>query len=298
MSTDGSVPYLKKNFKWVKVVENDDIIYPAANNLGVENSKGKYIAFLNNDTEVDPNWLKELVKVMEKHPKVAACTCKVKLFSNRSLINSAGMGCDIYGFAFSRGLIYRGNLEKDVGQYDKIEEVFATYSAAMIIKKDVFKKIGGFNEDFGFHYEEIDLCWRARLSGYKILHVPTAIVYHKMGGTKTSYTKKSRYYIEKNRLRTMLQNYSSFTLVRTLPIYFLLKLSEVFLYLIFLKSEIATDILNGILSNITKLPRIIKDRVRTQNIRKISDKEIIKYMKKYSVELDMFMKGQGKYLLR
>jgi GT2 family glycosyltransferase len=297
-STDGSVEYVKKRFKWVKVVKNDSIIYPEANNIGVENSRGEYIIFLNNDTEVDENWLKELINVVRKHPSVAVCTCKVKLFSDRSLLNSAGMESDIYGFVFNRGLICRGNFEIDRGQYDKVEEVFAAYSAAMIVRRDVFNKVGGFNSDFGFHYEEIDFCWRVRLAGYKVLYVPRALVYHKMGGAKTTYTMRHKYFIEKNRLRTMIQNYSLFMLLRTLPVHFLLKSSEFLLHLFYGKFNVAWEILTGIFSLIKKLPRIIKDRQKVQKIRKVSDGEIIKYMKKYSMELDMLLKGYGKYVLR
>ena len=296
-STDGSVEYVKKKFKWVKVIENESIIYPEGNNIGVKNSRGKYIVFLNNDTEVDKYWLKELVDVIEKHPDVAACTCKVKLFSNKSLLNSAGMECDIYGFSFSRGLICRGNLEKDKGQYDNIEEVFAAYSAAMTIRKNVFEKIDGFNTDFGFHYEEIDLSWRVRLAGYNILYVPKAVVYHKMGGAKTIYTAKTKYFIEKNRLRTMLQNYSLSMLLKILPFYSILKLSEFLLYILFRKLNYSLELATGIFNNIKKLPRILIDRKNVQKIRKVRDNEIVKYMKKYSVELSMFSDGYGKEIL-
>lgn len=296
-STDDSVGYIKKRFNWVKVIENKSIIYPEANNIGAKNSKGKYIVFLNNDTEVDKNWLKELLSVIERRPNVAACTCKVKLFSNRSLLNSAGMGCDIFGFAFNRGLTCRGNFEEDKGQYDKIEEVFATYSAAMIIKRDVFEKIGCFNTDFGFHYEEIDLSWRARLAGYKILYMPKAVVYHKTSGTKTSYTVRNKYFIERNRLRTMIQNYSLTMLLQILPFYFILKSLEFLLYIISGKFNVSLQLSLGILNTLKKTPRILIERNRVQKIRKVKDDEIVKHMKRYSVELSMFLKGYGKYVL-
>ena len=296
-STDGSVEYIRKKFKWVKIVENDNIIYPEANNIGVKNSRGKYIVFLNNDTEVDKDWLKELVYVIERHPKVAACTCKVKLFSNRSLLNSTGMGCDIYGFAFNRGLICRDNFEVDREQYNKVEEVFATYSAAMIIRRDVFEEISGFNTDFGFHYEEIDLSWRARLAGYKILYVPKALVYHKMGGAKTTYTVRNKYFIEKNRLRTLIQNYSLTMLLKILPFYFILKSLEFLLYIIFRKFSSSLELALGVFDTIKKLPRILRERKHVQKLRKIKDNEIVKHMKQYSIELSMFLKGYGKFIL-
>jgi len=298
-STDGSVELIKRNFKWAKLIENKENVGPVrARNKGIRASGGKLIAFLDSDTEVRKNWLSDLVKVIESDDKIGACACKVMLFSNKNLINSAGMGCDKYGFAFSRGLICRGNFEKDRGQYDKLEEVFSAYTAAMLVRKDVLSEVNLLNQNLEMYYEDVELSWKIRLAGYKIVYVPTSVVFHKMSVIKTPFTTKVKYYTERNRLTTMLQNYSLPMLMDILPLYSFLKLSEFLLYLAFGKFESAWKLLSGIFSNIKELPRILKDRRAVQKkIRKVSDKEITKYMKNYSVEWDMFMRGYGKYVL-
>lgn len=297
-STDKSISLVKRSFRWVKLVENKKNIGQVKGRIiGVQRSKGKYIAFLDNDTEVTPNWLSELVKAMESDSSIAGCTSKVLLYSNKQLINSAGMGCDVYGFAFSRGIICRSNFEEDAGQYDNREEVFGTYGASMLIRKDVLEKVG-INPDLAMYYDDVDLSWRIRLAGYRIMYIPTSIVFHKMGGTKTRFTKKIKYYTERNRLSVMIQNYGLPMLMRVIPFYSLLKLSEFLLYLFFRKFDYAYGLAKGILSVAWSLPRIISERNHVQKkIRKVGDERIIERMEKHSIELSLFLKGYGRFVL-
>jgi hypothetical protein len=297
-STDESVDLIKNNFGWVKLLENEKNLGPIkGRNIGASIARGELIVFLDNDTEVDSKWLSDLVKVMVKNKSIGICACKVKFFSNRDLINSAGMGCDIYGFAFSRGLICRGNYEKDEGQYDKEEEVFAGYAAAMMIRKDVLDEVNYLNSDFGMYYEEIDLSWKVRIAGYKVVYSPKSIVYHKMTGPKSSFTRKIKYYTEMNRLRTVIQNYSLSMLFKIIPIYSFLKLSEFLIYIIYRKFDDAIGVASGIFGFFKKFPKVLLDRIVVQKLRKVNDDEIIKYMEKHSIELSMFLKGYGKYVL-
>lgn len=301
-SSDGSVDLVRKKFKWTKIIANDENLgFAEGNNIGYENSRGKYIVLLNNDTSVDPMWLSEMVKILEKDKKIGACACKVKLFYNRDLLNSAGIELDIYGFAFSRGLPSRNNYEKDTGQYDKLEEVFSAYGAAMMVRRSVIEEVGLFNPDYKMWFEEVDFCWRLRLAGYKIFYTPKAVVYHKLFSTRkiAVFSKNQKLFLERNRLRAMLQNYSLETLIKVLPFYFLLKSSEFLLYLIFRKSGDAQAILNSFLSNLKKLSSIIRERNYVQKeIRKVPDKDVMKYMKRNSVELSLFLKGHGKNVLK
>lgn len=301
-SSDSSVDFVRRMFKWVKIVANkENLGFTEGNNIGYENSKGKYVVLLNNDTAVDPMWVSEMVKVLEKDGKIGACACKVNLFSNRNLFNSAGIELDIYGFALSRGLPSRNNYEKDAGQYDKIEEVFSSYGAAMMIRRSAIQEVGLFNPDYKMWFEEIDFCWRLRLAGYKVFYTPKAVVYHKLFSTRKTavFSKNQKFFLERNRLRTMIQNYSLEMLVKILPFYTLLKLSELSLYLIFRKKDDAVAILNAFFSNLKSLPSIVREREHVQRkIRKIPDSELIKYMKRDSLELSMFLKGHGKNVLR
>ncbi len=298
-STDGSVELVRKKHKHVRLIANDSNLGPIkARNAGIRASKGELVAFLDSDAVVERRWLAEAVKVLADKD-VGACACKVKIFSDKGLINSAGMGCDKYGFAFSRGLICRGNFEKDRGQYDRQEEVFSAYTAAMVSKKSVLEKVGLFNQGLGMYYEDIELSWKIRLAGYKIVYVPSSVAFHKMAPLKTQFTKNVKFYTERNRLWTMLQNYSALRLVSVLPGYFVIKSSEFLLYLLYRKFGDAWGLLAAGLSVIRNMPRIRKDRRFVQNrVRKVPEREAVRLMRNKSMELGMFLKGYGKYVLR
>ena len=293
-SSDDSVEFVKKYHKWVKLIQNkENLGFVGGNNIGIKKAQGKYIVLLNNDTKVEPNWLKELIKPLEENQKIAVTTSKVKLYRNKNLLNSAGIVVDIYGFGLSRGLPAGKKFERDIGQYNKREEIFSGYGAAMAFKKDLIKKIGYFNHDYEMYYEEIDFCWRARLAGYEILYVPSSVVYHKFRGSDSQFSRKMRYYVERNRLRTLLQNYSSLMLLKTIPMYLLLKTMESIFYISTGQFEKSKCLAGGIAYNILNIKKIFKQRKYTQKkIRKVSDKEIIKYMKPYSIELRLFLSGR------
>ncbi len=298
-STDRSVDFVKKNFKWVRIIKNEKNIGPIkSRNRGIKLSRGSLIAFLDNDTVVTPEWLSELVNVIERDEKIGVCACKVKLYSEKGKINSAGMGCDIFGFAFSRGLVARNVYERDVGQYDKEEEIFAAYAAAMLARRDVLKKVGMLNENLGMYYEEVELCWKIRLAGYKIIYVPCSIVYHRMTGAKSKFKPKMKFYTERNRLRTMLQNYSLLSLIWILPIYFILKIFESILYIVFGKFNDGLSMMHGIFDVVVGLPNVLRDRKFVQSIRKSSDSEIIEHMVIGSEEFSRFFRGYGKTVLK
>ena len=179
-STDGSVAIAEKlfsekpNFKVVKLPRN--VGFAQGNNVGIRYCKGKYIVFLNNDTVVDPLWLDKLVEVMEKDESVGVAQSKLLQLNNTPLFDSTGDFIDSYCLSFRRGYG-----EEDHGQYDRIEEVFSARGAAMIVRAYVLREVGAFDPDLFGSCEDIDLCWRVRLRGYKVLYVPQSIVYH-VGG--------------------------------------------------------------------------------------------------------------------
>ncbi|MEM7825409.1 MAG: glycosyltransferase family 2 protein [Candidatus Aenigmatarchaeota archaeon] len=297
-SSDGSVEFVEKKFKWVKVIklkENFGVAF--ASNIGIENAKGKYVVFLNNDISLDPLWLKEMVKVIEKNPEIGACTSKLLLYSNPKLLNAAGIDVDFYGFPACRGLKHRGCYETDKNQY-KIGEVFSGHGASMLIRKDVLEKIGKFNSDYGMHYEDIDVCWKIRLAGYKILYVPSSVVLHKIRGSSSFFSIEGKFFLERNRLRTLLQNYELTTLIRILPFYVFLKSLEVWFYIFFGKPRFSLQIVKSFLYCLINVPKISKDRKFVQRkVRKIKDKHLMKHMKPYSIELSLFLEGAWKAIV-
>jgi GT2 family glycosyltransferase len=284
-STDESlalIEYLFKDESRLIVIRNTkNVGFSEGNNIGIRRARGKYIVFLNNDTEVEPNWLIELIRIMEKDHSIGAAQSKLLKLGSSGIIDSTGDFVDFYGVA-----IQRGEGEKDLGQYENVEEIFSARGACMIVRREVLKKVGLFDPDFYLGYEDIDLCWRIRLAGYKIIYVPKSIVYHKGFGTPSNVRA---YHGAKNRLLLMIKNYSTRNLVFHLPLQLLLMLTSFLLDAFVRKDRISAmrklKVLKWLFLNI---PHVIKKRQFVQSlIRKVSDNELKKTMLQSNLALYM-----------
>ncbi len=145
----------------------------------------EYFLLINSDIEVPAGWLEPLVEWMDSHPDCAACGPKLHSWYDRDSFEYAGAAgglLDRFGYPFCRGRVL-GRVEKDFGQYDAPAEVFWASGACLLVRKDAYSKMGGLDERFFAHMEEIDLCWRLQLEGMKINMVPRSVVYHIGGGT-------------------------------------------------------------------------------------------------------------------
>ncbi|MCM8774439.1 MAG: glycosyltransferase, partial [Candidatus Omnitrophica bacterium] len=197
-STDGSKEYINKHFSSVKVLNNQENNYCKANNLGIKEAKGDYIALLNNDTRVDKNWLRELVKSMMSYERIGCCGGKV-LFPDGK-IQSTGH----YEFPnFYWG--DRGLREIDIGQYEYLEEVKSLSGVAILFRRNCLEEVGFFDEDFVMYLEDVDMFIRCKQHGWKLLYVPKAIVYHKFHGTADE--SLVRFYVERNRLLVIAKHF-------------------------------------------------------------------------------------------
>lgn len=213
---------LKKEFKDKRVsfirFENN-LGFVGGNNEASKTVRSKYVVFLNNDTTVDPNWLQPLVGEMESDKKVAACQPKIKLISNPKKFDYAG-ACggfiDKYGYPFTRGRIFFTS-EVDKGQYDKKTEIFWASGVAMMIKRELFLKVGMFDKRFFLYMEEIDLCWKLIKNGYKILSVPSSIVYHHVAASSRKNMLKKRFFEHRNNLILLVNNYPLHDLLAIFP---------------------------------------------------------------------------------
>lgn len=267
-STDGSVDYIKKNFPGVKVLENgENLGFARGNNLAIEmaiRDGAEFIALLNNDTEVHEDWIKEMVKVLEGDRGIGACASKMLLFDNRDVLNSGGGAVNYVGHAWPEGL-----LEKDAGQYMK-REIDLACAGAFMVKAKVLREVGLFDEDYFIYAEDTDLSWRIRLAGYKIYYVPDAVVYHKY---TASFDNKDKYYLlERNRLATILKNYSARTLILVSPGMLFAEVAALFYALItgwFWRK------LKGYWWNLASLGRILEKRRHAQRIRRVPDSVIV-----------------------
>ena len=147
--------------------------------------EAEYYVLLNSDVEVTPGWIEPIIDLMEADASIAACQPKLLSYHQPQFFEYAGASggwIDVLGYPFSRGRIF-DVLEKDEHQYDDIQQIFWATGAAMFIRSAVFHAMHGFDDSFFAHMEEIDLCWRIQLAGYKIYVQPKSVVYHVGAGT-------------------------------------------------------------------------------------------------------------------
>ena len=185
-STDDSVSFLAANYPNISCLQSDtNEGFAGGYNWALSLVDADYYVLLNSDVEVTPNWLEPMVSLLDNNQVIAACQPKIKSYSNKDSFEYAGASggwIDTLGYPFSRGRIF-DICEKDNGQYDTIEPIFWATGASLFIRADHYKQVGGLDESFFAHQEEIDLCWRLQRAGYSIMSCPSSIVYHLGGGT-------------------------------------------------------------------------------------------------------------------
>ena len=200
-STDGSVAFVEEAYPDVTIIRNRaNLGYGGANNAGIRASRGKYVVLLNNDTEVDPAWLAELVGPAEREAAVGMCASKILNYYDRDVLDNTGLL--LYRDGIGRG---RGRLEKDAGQFDVEEEVFFPSGCAGLYRREIFEQVGGFDEDFFLYVDDVDIGLRARLAGWKCVYAPGAIVYHKYSATTEAYSALKAFLVERNRIWVVMK---------------------------------------------------------------------------------------------
>lgn len=205
-STDDSVPMLQAHFPDVKLILLDQNWgFAEGYNKALAQVETEYYLLLNSDIEVTHHWLTPLIEFMDTHDDVAACQPKLLSMANRDQFEYAGASggfLDRYGYPFCRGRIF-DTIENDNGQYDYPSEVLWATGAALLVRARTYNNIGGLDGRFFAHCEEIDFCWRLRLSGYKVYCLPESVVYHVGGGTLPKSNPMKTYLNFRNNL-TML----------------------------------------------------------------------------------------------
>jgi GT2 family glycosyltransferase len=208
-STDDSVEWMKANYPQTELILLDkNYGFAEGYNKSLEQIESEYYVLLNSDIEVTENWLSPLIAYMNSNPDVAACAPKLRSFNNPDFFEYAGAAggfIDKYGYIFCRGRIL-DSIEEDRGQYDTVTSVFWATGAALMIRSELFRKAGGFDGSFFAHMEEIDLCWRLQLMGYKISNIPESVVYHVGGGALPNNSPRKLYLNYRNNLMMIVKN--------------------------------------------------------------------------------------------
>lgn len=211
-SEDGSLQLLKEKFLEIRtLVFDQNYGFAGGYNRALKEIKADYYVLLNSDVEVTKDWLRVLYDYMEKTPSVAACQPKILSYHKRNYFEYAG-ACggfiDKFGYPFCRGRIF-SEVEEDKGQYDDIKDVFWATGACLMIRSKDYWDVGGLDDEFFAHQEEIDLCWRLKSRGRRIICNPESVVYHIGGGTLKTENPRKTYLNFRNNLLMLYKNLPS-----------------------------------------------------------------------------------------
>ncbi len=186
--------------------------FAAAVNRGIEASGGEFVALLNNDTEVDTDWLGQLVAALDRYPDAGSATGKILDFEDRERIGAAGDGMTWYGMPFSRG-----HGELDIGQFDEPEWIFGATGGGSLYRRSALNSIGLLDEDFFAYLEDVDWAFRAQLAGLRCRYVPSAVMFHIRAATTSKLGELGRFLHERNSIALVLKNYPAVALLKSLP---------------------------------------------------------------------------------
>ncbi|MDR7210811.1 glycosyltransferase family 2 protein [Flavobacterium piscis] len=208
-STDGSVEFVQKNFPTIKIIKNSgNHGFAKGYNDALKEVNAEIYALVNSDIEVTENWLKPIIEIFETEKNTVIIQPKILDFKNKEYFEYAGAAggfIDKFGFPFCRGRIF-DTMEKDSGQYNDNSDIFWASGACFFIRKEIYHELGGFDETFFAHQEEIDLCWRAQNDGHSIKYCYQSIVYHVGGATLEQGNPKKTYLNFRNSLLMLVKN--------------------------------------------------------------------------------------------
>lgn len=258
--------------------------YAGGCNAGLRQVSSPYVAFLNDDTVVEPDWLGHLVEAAECDLQIAALQPKIlSLPEHRrgkrvfDYAGAAGGLIDRLGYPFCLGRSFGGR-EEDHGQYDQSRDIFWASGVAFFARRDVLEKLGGFDAGFFMHMEEIDLCWRMLLAGYRVRSVPQSVVWHEGGASLREGSPLKVYYNHRNALLTLLRNRSAAPLVALLPLRLALEAAAMLYYFTGGKEGVAraAQVARAFIDVLRRLPETLRQRRAIQRTRTVSDRELFR----------------------
>lgn len=275
-STDDSLIFLKNHFPQVRRIDLEkNYGFAEGYNRALQHIKADYYVLLNSDVEVEADWIEPVIELMERDRTIAACQPKILTYHRKTHFEYAGASggwIDKWGYPFCRGRIF-SVVEKDEGQYDDTREIFWASGAALFIRPNLFHEIGGFDGDHFAHLEEIDLCWRIKRAGYKVMVRPSSVVYHVGGGTLNYNTPRKAYLNFRNSLYTLVKNEEKSRLFWLIPWRMMLDGVAGVLFFVQGKWRHIFSIIRAHWTFLPKLPSLIqKRRIYQEQIDRISIK--------------------------
>ena len=208
-SCDDSIAFMRSHYPNLRIILNEQNYgFAKGYNQALQQIDAQYYCLLNSDVEVCPQWLEPIVEYLDSQPEVAVCQPKLLSFADKNYFEYAGAAggfVDKYGYPFCQGRLF-DCVEKDEEKYNQIKEIFWATGACLFIRSEVYHQLGGLDDDFFAHMEEIDLCWRTKNAGHKVMYVPRSVVYHVGGGTLPKNSPRKTYLNFRNNLILLYKN--------------------------------------------------------------------------------------------
>ncbi|MEP2771034.1 MAG: glycosyltransferase family 2 protein [Fulvivirga sp.] len=295
-STDDSITYIENHHPAVEVIKN------STNNgysAGYNEALGKitdveYFVLLNSDVEVTQGWIKPIIEMMDENQSIAAAQPKILDYKKRTHFEYAGAAgghIDVLGYPFCRGRLFL-HLEEDNGQYNDQQQIFWATGACLFVRASCFHEVGGFDEDFFAHMEEIDLCWRLNNAGYQIYYNGQSSVFHVGGGTLDKSNPMKTYLNFRNGLSLLYKNYTTSELWIKLPIRIVLDIIASIKFMLFDSVKDGIAVMKAHRDFIGEFKNNYRKRQITKRQKKLKKLSII-YQK--SIVLEYFIKGRKRF---
>jgi hypothetical protein len=267
-SSDGSIDYVRQRFPDLAIVANEENLgYPAGINSGIAHAKGKYLAPLNVDTEVEQNWLAPMVEFLDANPDAGAVTPKSLLYRNRDKVGVLGLDIHITGLGFVRGLNKRDS-ELPAEPF----QVAAVSGCSFVIRREIVEQMGGLNENNFMYYDDVDLSWMVNLMGYRIYCIPHSVVYHEY---ELKMLPQKMFWLEYGRLSALLCYLNALTFIALLPA-FLLTEALVTGYCLTRGPKMIGGKIRAWNAVFSNRRGIMKRRQKAQSLRKLSDFQLLR----------------------
>lgn len=271
-SSDGSIEYMEENYPDIELIKlQKNFGFSKAVNIGIQHSRTPYVILLNNDTTVDTRYVEEMVKAIEKSPKIFSVSSKMIQMYHPELIDSAGDLYTLLGWGVCRGC------GRPVSNYQKYDEIFTACAGAAIYRRSVFDEIGYFDENHFAYLEDIDIGYRARIYGYYNMYCPTALVYHV--GSGTSGSKYNSFKVKLAARNNLYLNYKNMPALQLVLNFIPLAIGYFVKYLFFCKIGFGKDYKEGFIEGLqtSKQQKKVKFQFKHLGNYLVIEIDLIKY---------------------
>lgn len=285
-STDGSAAHIEGNYPWVKLIGlPENLGFSGGNNRALQECRGDHIVTLNNDTNVEPGFLAELLKVVEADPGIGMVAAKMLNFYQPGRIDSVGIKIAANGMSYNIGVG-----EKDDGQYDAPAGVFGPCAGAALYRRSMLEKVGFFDPSFFAYYEDVDLAWRGRLAGWRCVTAPGAVVYHVHSATSGKMSPFTVYHVQRNKWFVILKNWPAALFLKRLPL--IVSFDMASLVLAVLRGQFFAAI-RARFAVLRSLPHLLRSRRGIKKMHRVTSREIELFFSRGAGALNTFRRKFG-----